>query len=795
MKELIIIYRTFKRNANLTLIIVFCMALGLSTTGIILSYVYQEYNYDGENLNFARIHRVILKDGETLNPNTFGPLAKSLKSNYPEIEDAVRVSFFYGYLACSAGEIKINEESAIFADSGFFDLFSFPLIKGNSNECFRSPNSVVISDKAAKKYYGNDDPIGKILLIGNRVEFVVTGVFQDFKDNSNFKGDLVLPLEKISRLTQIWIEPSWEYESDIYTFVLLERNVTVADLAEKTKFHIANYIGESRIELLFQPLSDIHVNKQLFWESSTPVDTKYLYVLLVVAFLVLCVSLANFLFLYIGTMSQRANGIGIKKVLGASKIVLFKECFKEILLLMVLCIITAIILVGGYHSGLTPYFSFLPKMGLLDYRLAILLSTIAVVVAILAGIYPAIILSSQNPVFLFKGYQKSKPGSFKLLNLVVIVQFTLCIALLSSTLIMNKQTRYMINRNTGYASDELITIPLNMQMGQGIYNNSFELFAQELKKYSGIKNVSLSFSSPSSVNSLTNGVSWEGKQDNGNMDMTWNWESVSYNYFETIGAKIKHGRAFSREFTNDVVNWDNRRCAFIINESAVKEMEITDPIGKEFEVWGFRGPIIGIVEDYNFKSMHSSISPLFYQMSPAFWNNIIVRIDPTIKSTLKDIETVWSKFAVDFPLEINYVDNQLLALYQNDRDLSKTLSVFSFLAILIASMGLFSLTVLSLNQRTKEIGIRKINGARIYEIIIMLIKDFSRLVGIAFLIATPIAWYAMNKWLGNFANKTNLSWWIFALAGLITLGIALLTVIWKSRQAATRNPVEALRYE
>jgi len=787
MKQLKIIYRSLKRNTKLTVIIVFCMALGLTATGIILSYVYQEYNYDCENLNADRIHRVI--------PGGFGPLAESLKSNYPEIEEAVRVSFFYGYLACSAGETKINENSAIFADPEFFELFSFPLTKGNSKECLRAPNAVVISDKAAQKYYGNDDPIGKILRIGNMTDFVVTGVFQDFKDNSNFTGDLVLPLEKISKLTQIWVEPSWKHGSDIHTFVLIESNADVVDLAEKVKYHVANYIGESKIELLFQPLNNIHVNNQLYWESSPPVNVKYLYVLLVVGFLILGISLANFLFLYIGTSAQRAIGIGIKKVFGASKTMMFKEYFREVLFLMGISIVVAIILFSGYHSVRAPYFSFLPKIVLLDYRLVILLTTISVVVAIIAGIYPSIVLSSLNPVTLFRRQKTSKPGSFKLLNLVVVVQFTLCIALLISAITMNKQTHYMLNRNTGYASQGLITIPLNMQLGYGIRNDRFDLFAQELKTYSGIKDVSPSFSSPSSVNTSTEGVSWEGKQENGNMDMTWTWESISFDYFETIGVKIKQGRSFSREFTNDQVNWDTRRCAYIINESAVKEMGIHDPVGKEFEVWGFRGPIIGIVEDYNFKSMHSGIGPLFYQMSPTFWNNIIIRIDPTVKSTFEDIETVWNKFVVDFPLEINYVDNQILALYRSDQDLAKTLSMFSLLAIFIASMGLFTLSVLSLNQRTKEIGIRKINGAKIHEIMTMLIRDYSKLVGIAFIIAIPIAWYVMSIWLGNFANKTNLSWWIFALSGLLVLGIALVTVSWKSWQASTRNPVESLRYK
>ena len=387
-----------------------------------------------------------------------------------------------------------------------------------------------------------------------------------------------------------------------------------------------------------------------------------------------------------------------------------------------------------------------------------------------------------------------KQFNFKLVNVLVVIQFSLCISLLVSTMIMHKQARYMLGSETGYAKDELITIPLNMNVLDEIHSNRLELFTQELKKYASIKNASFSFSSPSSVNSERDSeVNWDGKTED--MEVLMCWESVSYDYFETIGVKILQGRSFSRNFKNDPLNWNNHRSAFILNEAAVKEMGIVDPIGKEFAVWGFRGPIIGIVEDYNFKSMHSAISPLFYQLSPLFWSEIIVRIKPANESAITDIETVWKKMYSDLPLEINYVNNQVMSLYQKDQDLAKTLSVFSLLAILIASMGLFTLTVMSVNQRTKEIGIRKINGAKISEIMAMLNREFIKLVGIAFIIATPIAMYAMYQWLENFEYKTNMSWWTFTLSGLLTLGIALLTVSWKIWQAASRNPVEALRHE
>lgn len=794
MKKLQILLRSIKRNSNLTMIIVFCMALGLSATGIILGHVYQEYNYDSQTINAKRIFKVVQKDKESQNAYTFAPLAQSLKSNYPGIEDAVRVSFYYGYLACSTDENKTNENSAIFADPSFFNLFSFPLVKGNSNECLSLPNSVVISEKAANKYFGNNDPIGKSLFIGKDSEFIVTGVFQNFKDNSNFRGDLVLGLEQISKLTQVWIEPSWNHPSDIHTFVLLEDIEAAGDFQEKTTSHIAKYKPESKIELLYLPLNNIHIDKQLFWESTPQIDVKYLYVLIIVAFFIMGISIANFIFLYLGSVAQRAVAIGIKKICGASKLDLFIDHFTEVLFLIVLSIVIAIVLFIGYHSTLTSNFTFLPRIELFDYKLAFLFLAIAGIVAFLAGISPAIILSFQNSSGLIMKQKMARFVNFKLVNVLVVFQFTLCISLLVSTLIMHKQTNYMLSSETGYAKDELITIPLNMNALDEISNKRFELFTHELKKYPSIKNVSFSFSSPSSVNSEGDSqVDWDGKTE-GN-EVLMNYESISYNYFETIGVKFLQGRSFSRNFETDQVNWDNRRSAFVLNESAIKKMGLTDPIGKEFSVWGFRGSIIGVVEDYNFKSLHSGIEPIFYQLNPVFWSEIIVRIDPTNESALVDIETVWNKFYTDLPLEVNYVNNQILSLYEKDQDLAKTLSVFSLLAILIACMGLFTLTVMSVNQRIKEIGIRKINGAKISEIMAMLNMEFLKLIGISFIIAMPIARYAMYRWLDNFEYKTNMNWWIFALSGFLTMCIALLTVSWKIWKAASRNPVEALRNE
>ena len=755
------------------------MGLGLATAGIILSDVYQEYHYDAGYKNSEHIFRIIGGAGD------YGPLAETLKSNLPEIKEAVRVGYFWGYLACTAGENKFNETSAIFADSTFFDLFSFPLIIGNSKTCLTAPNSVVLSENAARKYFNDINPIGKQLTIGVDQQFTVTGIFENFKANSNFKGDLVLPLDASSELTQINVPPHWKYGGDIQTFVLLNPQSNITELADKTDKLVSRFTEEAADNHRYQPLKNIHIEDQD--------NLTYLYVLSGVAVLILCIAGSNFIFLFVGIKLQQKTSAGIKKVCGASRTTLFAEYFTEVLLLMGFSALIAVVFYAIYDAAAKTYFNFLPTIHYFDSNLLFILFSVVAGVALLSGLYPALSLSSQMPVRIFSSRHTNMPGKVRFVNKLVVVQFALCISLIISAIIMHNQIHFMESRDTGYAKDELITIPLNMHAGQGIYNEKFESFARELKQYPGIKNVTMAFNSPSSINNGCEGFDWEGKPEGRNFLM--HWESVSHDYFETIGVKIVQGRSFSRDFPTDMINWETQTLAFIINESAVRAMELDNPIGKEFRIWFKKGPIIGVVEDYNFQSMRSAITPMFFMLNPAYWNEIVVRVNPKSASVLTDIKTVWDQFVPEYPLEFHFVSDQVKALYYSDKNLADSLNVFSALAIVIASMGLFALTLLSINQRIKEIGIRKVVGASVTGIVFLLSKDYLKLVVIANLIAWPLAWYSMHRWLENFAYRIEMVWWMFGLAGGVALIIALATVSWQAVRAATANPVEALKYE
>lgn len=779
MKKLVLILRSIFNNSKLNAIVTFSMGLGLATAGIILSDVYQEYHYDAGYKNSEHIFRVV-GGGEN-----YGPLAETLKSNLPEIKEAVRVGYFWGYLACTAGENKFNETSAIFADPTFFDLFSFPLVMGNSKTCLKAPNSVVLSEQAARKYFNDSNPIGKQLTIGANQQFTVTGIFENFKANSNFKGDLVLPLDASSELTQINVPPHWKYGGDIDTFVLLNPYTNITELADKTDKLVSRFTEEAVDNHRYQPLKNIHIEDQD--------NLIYLYILTGVAILILCIASSNFIFLFVGIKAQQKTSAGIRKVCGASRSTLFAEYFTEVLLLMGFSALIAVVFYTIYDVAVKEYFNFLPTIHYFDCKLLLILFSVVASVALLSGLYPALALSSQMPARIFSSQHNNAPGKVKFVNKLVVVQFALCIGLMIGTIIMHNQVQFMENRDTGYAKDELITIPLNMHVGQGIYSEKFGLFAGELKKNPGIKNVTMAFNSPASINNGCEGFDWDGRPEGKEFRMYW--ESVSHDYFETIGVKIVQGRSFSRDFPTDVINWETQTLAFIINESAAKAMELDDPIGKEFRVWFKKGPIIGVVEDYNFQSMRSAISPMFFMLNPAYWNEIVVRINPKSPSVLTDIKTVWDQFVPEYPLEFHFVSDKVRDLYYSDKSLADSLNIFSILAIVIASMGLFALTLLSINQRIKEIGIRKVVGASVTGIVFLLSKDYLKLVAIANLIAWPLAWYAMHKWLQNFAYRIEMSGWMFVMEGGLALIIALATVSWQAIRAATANPVEALRYE
>ncbi|MCG6188709.1 ABC transporter permease [Maribellus maritimus] len=795
MRTLKIFIRGLKKDSRLNLLNIASMAIGIAAAIIVLGYVYQEFNYDSGYENSNRIFHVLTQNdkNEISGAVTYGPMAQSLKSDFPEIDDATRANFYWGYLAFTAGDNMFNETSIIFADPNFFTLFSFPLINGDAAKCLESPNSIVLSENAAKKYFGETDVIGKQIKIGEDRLFNVGGVYKDFAANSNFRGDIILPLEVISKLTQVWIEPSWNYPTDIHTFILAQNQTEQEAISSKITNYLLEHVEENPEKLLLQPLKNVHTKVYPDWELTPQTNKSYLYLLAIVAFIILAMSAVNFLLLYVGIASKRAIKTGIQKVFGASRVSLFHSHLSEVLFFISLSTIISIIIVILYNYILAEKISFLPSIKEIDRMLFLILSGVIVGFTLLTSIFPAVFASRQKSPEIYKRDEQSLQKQPRIINIMVTGQFAISMALIAVTTLFYKQMNFLEKHNPGFAREELLTIPLNMHIGHGIYNENMDVFCQELKKQSGVKNVTFSYSSPTNIQTSTEKFYCEGMPEGETVNMQWN--SVFYDYFETIGVNLVAGRSFSPEFQSDKVDYDNEgKCTYVINEKAAEEMGIDNPVGKILHAY-HEGTIIGIVEDFNFRSLHSKITPICFNIDPIYFNEIIIRTNPGVPTVQNQIKSVWDKFVPDYPVEFHYVDDQLHQLYESEGKLTACLNVFAGIAILIACMGLLGLTILSMQKRTKEIGIRKVNGARVSEILTMLNKNFVKWVIIAFVIATPAAYYTMNKWLENFAFKTTLSWWIFALAGLLALGIALLTISWQSWRAATKNPVEVLRYE
>ncbi len=794
MTILKIILRSFKRSRALNLINILSMAIGITASIILFGYVYQELNYDSKFPNSNRIYRILMQDdnNKLSGATSFGPLAEGLKSDFPEISDATRLSFYWGYFALTAGDKMFNENRTIFADANFFKLFSLPLEKGDASKCLSSPSSIVLSESAALKYFGEQEPIGNQIKIGKDKLFTVQGVFKDFPKNSNFQGDIVLPLEIISKISQVWIEPSWKHPADINTFVLAEQNLKSEEISVKIHDYLQTHIKEKSEKLFLQPLKEIHISKT-GWESTPSVNKSYLYLLALVALVILTMSAVNFLLLYIGSSSYRIMHMSVKKVCGASKATIFRDQIQEALIYVSLSVVVSLILIFLYKDIFAVRISFLPSIEESDLIFLTLGVGLIIGFAILTSFLSAIIVSSPRSIPLFKTNQQPLYKKPQLINILVISQFTISIVLLSITILFYKQLHFLEQHNPGFAKEELITIPLNMSVDEGLYKNKFDAFAQELKKLKGIKSATLAFSSPSDVQTSSDDFRCEGLAEGKTVNMHWN--SVYYDYFETLGVEIVQGRGFTHEFKNDMVDYNNgRKCTYVINQKAAEEIGLDNPVGKKLYGYG-DGIIVGIVEDFNFKSLHSEIKPMCFNMNPFYYNEIIVRVNPNVPEVLGELKIIWDKFVPEYPFEFRFVNDQINKMYESENRLAFNLNLFSAIAILIACMGLLALTILAMQERTKEIGIRKVNGANVSEILTMLNKDFIKWVAIAFVVACPIAYYAMNKWLENFAYKTTLSWWILALAGVLALGIALLTVSWQSWRASTRNPVEALRYE
>ena len=790
---LFIALRHLRKRKGYTLINILGLALGLACCALIGLYVQDERSYDRYHEQAHQIYRVAQASTAhgnlTKSASTPAPLGPALAADYPEVVEAVRLFPLYQKTLVRHGDNRFYEEHIIVADASLLDVFTFPLVRGDARTAFADPNSVLITERIAEKYFGQDDPLGKTLTFREQADYRVTGVLQNIPTNSHFAFDMVLPLSQatIARFQYENFLHEW-WDASAYTYLLLQAEASPGALQKKLPAVIDKYIGDQfreaglETDLFLQPLTDIYLHSHLGRELGANSHVAYIYIFTAIALLIVLISIINFVNLSTARSLVRAKEVGVRKAVGAQKRQLFYQFISESTLLAFLALGAAVVLttlVLPFFNALTHKALALP--GHLTYLAGIPL--LAGGLGLLAGGYPAFVLASFDPLTALKGSLRTRSKSGFLRQALVVFQFAISIMLIVALLVVHNQRDYLRNKALGFNKEEILVIKLNDLRLRW----ESETLKSALLGLPTVSQVTFSQLIPG-LSSLKQGYGAKGIEGM----VLMNTLLIDDDFLRTYDIDVLAGRGFSAERPTD------RTGAFIINEAAAGHLGWTSPLGNQLK-WGVTqktGTVIGVVQDFHFQSLHHQIDPLVLHIEPNWYRHISVKTTTAeLAQTLAQLEAVWHRFSPDFPFDYFFLDERIGKLYEKEAQLSVITASFSGFALLITCLGLFGLAAFTAERRTKEIGVRKVLGASSTRILVLLCKNFARLVMLAFVVATPVAYLAMNRWLEDFAYRIDISWRIFLLAGLAALVISLLTVSYQSIKAALANPVETLRYE
>ena len=775
--------RHFLRDKFYTIINISGLSIGLACTLAILLWVQDEKSYDMFHEDIQNLYRVVENQyygGGDLFPVavTPSPLAKNLKDEYPEITHATRYKSTSSTI--EKGDQTFSERSA-YVDQDFFEIFTVNFLEGSKKDALNDLNSVVITKGLAEKYF-TGNPIGMTLRINKDQDFKVTGVINKFPDNSHINFDLLLPAEQMKNLgfdLEQWGN-NW-----LYTYVKLHDNHKLKNINEKIINTIKDHNEGSVTDIYLQPVKEIHLYSAGKYTADVGGhgDIRYVNIFIVIAVAVLLIAIINFMNLTTAKSNIRAREIALKKVVGSGKIQLVSQFLVESIFLCLIAYILAVVLVDFF----LPVFNDISgkKLSIPYFSLDFIIFSIAFIllVGLVSGSYPAFYLSSFKGVEILKGVQHRGRGASVLRRILVVIQFSLSLFLIIGFLIISKQLDYLKNKKLGLDKDNVVYVYLDGQM-----QKNSEVIKNELLQNPDIISATTSNQFPTSIANSSSGVDWEGK-DPEEVILFHNL-SVDPDYQKTFQLELTEGRFFSDDIPSDTLG-------VVINEQALSIMGLEDPIGSEIKFFGIDVRIIGVLKDFHFKSLHNRIEPLILFQRPDRNYVMFLRINSqNIQESITYIENVYIRYSSDNrDFYYKFLNEDYENLYNAEQRTGKIFQFFAILAIFISCLGLFALASFMAERRVKEIGIRKVNGAKTIDIIKLLTTDFSKLVLISFVLSAPVAWYIMIMWLENFVYKTNISIWIFVIAGILALVIALLTVGYQSVKAAIKNPVDALRYE
>lgn len=794
---LTIAFRTLLRHRSFSLITIVGLAVGLASCLLLFLYISQEVSYDTFHTKAGRIARVTMEysmDGQVGQYGVTGTkVVPDFGRSFPEVESGVRM--LSGQAVVSNQSIRFREKRFVYADSAFFHLFSFPLLKGDPAKALAAPNQLVLSASAAKKYFGDRNPVGKTLRIGLDKDFMVTGVVADCPPNSQIKYDI---LASFTSLGEAKTEQWWS--ANYASYLLLRTPESIRSLQAKipaymrTKSAETEMTGKNYLTYFLEPMPEVHLHSAVAGVFEPAGNITYIYIFGSIALLILVIACVNYINLASARAVERAQEVGVRKVMGAMQQQLFSQFMGESLLVT----FTALLIGWLLSYLLLPFFNTLTDRQFsaavwLDPRNLLMLLALGVLVSLIAGSYPALVLTRYRPVQVLKGHQKGQSAS-RFRQSLIVFQFAITAFLIVSTLVVKRQLSFIQAKNLGYNKEHVLILPANRQV-----NGQIAAVKQQLTGLSGVDHVSFVYESPTFVNG---GYGMRRADMPENTYRMITGLPVDEGFVKTTGLQIVAG--------TDLTEQDMTRAGdpkadtlnsyrFILNEAAVKDFGWKTPqeaIGKRVDMGGNRkGEVKAVVANFHFASMRRQISPIV-MFTEFGGGNILVKLAGNdIAGTLRQVEATWKKLAPNYPFEYQFMDEEFNKLYNNETRTGQIFTVFTVLSILLACLGLFGLSAFTTAQRTKEIGIRKVLGASVPGLIFLLSKDFLKLVLIAILIASPLAWYAMNTWLDEFAYKVSVEWWVFALTALLAIGIAFLTVSFQSLKAAWMNPVRSLRSE
>lgn len=777
-------WRNLLKNKFYSVINIAGLTAGLAIGILILLWVQDELSFDSFHKKGKDIYRMSIFGGTgasrqiwSVDVAPMGPLAKQ---QLPSVLDQVRITDNNFFSMFRSGTKVFGNENVVFADPSFFSMFDFPLVQGSAAKPFTNDNSVVITKKTAKKYFGDENPVGKVIAADDKANFTVSGVINDFPENSRFNMDMIMPMSY--HVHRMLADNKDDLNNDFgnfgyETYLQLKPNTPLQSLKKDLfRIHISHKKDDTDVEYLLLPLAKMH----LYNLDGTDSGIGTVRIFIVIALLILVIACINYVNLSTARSMLRSKEISMRKIVGAAKVHLFLQFIIETALLFLIAAGLAIVLI----YTLMPLFNQLSGKQLLfnlaDYRLwMILLATITGTLTI-SSIYPALLLSSFEPLKALKGKISAGIGDVTFRKILVVTQFTFSVILIIGTIVITGQLSYIRSKQLGYDKSHVFAFWMRDM------TKHYDAVKAELLKQPGITAVTRSNANIIHIGGISGDNDWDGKASN--QTFIVHPMAIDKDFIPFFKMKLAQGAGF----TGAVADSSH----FILNEAAVKELGMKNPVGKRFRMWQINGTIIGVVKDFHFASMKQKISPSVFYYEPKFLGSIYIKTDGrNAQKAIAAAQQLFKQYNGQYPFDYAFLDDVFNNLYKGEQREGTLFNYFAGIAILISCLGLLGLAAFTAQVRTREIGVRKVLGASISGIIGLLAKDFIKLVIIAIVIAVPIAWFTMNKWLQSFAYRIDISWYVFALAGLMAILIAFITISFQSLKAALANPVKSLRSE